>query len=160
MFNQTVAGTTATVSSLSALTTYGFTVLAKDAQGNSSAQSTSVDGTTLAGGGGGTGSSLYFSEYIEGSSFNKALEIANYTGSTVDLNDVANTYTLKISTNGSATWNSTYSFPAGAMITDGDVYVIGNTGLAICTGVVDDSDDTITGFNGNCLLYTSPSPRD
>ncbi|WP_298420061.1 endonuclease [uncultured Kordia sp.] len=149
MLNQTVSTTSTTVNSLSASTTYGFTVLAKDAQGNSSAQSMSVDGTTLAGGGGGTGDNLYFSEYMEGSSFNKALEIANYTGATVDLNDPANTYTLKISTNGSATWNSTYTFPVGAMITDGNVYVIGNTGLAVCTGVVDDSNDTITGFNGN-----------
>ncbi|AXG71845.1 extracellular ribonuclease [Kordia sp. SMS9] len=149
MFEQTVAGTTATVSGLSAATTYTFTVLAKDAQGNTSAQSVGVDGTTLAGGGGGTGASLFFSEYIEGSSFNKALEIANFTGSTVDLNEVGNVYTLKISTNGNAMWNSTYSFPMGAMITDGDVYVIANTGLAVCTGAVDDSNDAITGFNGN-----------
>ncbi|WP_420574037.1 endonuclease [Kordia sp.] len=149
MLNQTVATTSATVSGLASSTTYAFTVLAKDAQGNSSAQSASVDGTTLTNTGGGTGSNLYFSEYIEGSSFNKALEIANYTGATVDLNDVANTYTLKISTNGSATWNSTYTFPMGATINDGDVYVIGNTGLAVCTSVVDDSNDIITGFNGN-----------
>lgn len=147
-FNQTVSGTSTTVSGLSATTTYTFTVLAKDAEGNLSAQSTGTDGTTLAGGGSGNGN-LYFSEYMEGSSFNKALEIANYTGAIVDLNDAANTYTLKISTNGNAAWNSTYTFPAGAMIADGDVYVIGNTGLAVCTGVVDDSDDTITGFNGN-----------
>ncbi len=149
MFDQTVAGTSTTVSGLSAATTYTFTVLAKDAEGNTSAQSTGVNGTTLAGGGGGTSGNLYFSEYMEGSSFNKALEIANFTGSTIDLNDAMNTYTLKISTNGSATWNSTYTFPMGAMITDGDVYVIGNTGLAVCTGVVDDSNDAITGFNGN-----------
>ncbi|WP_046758031.1 endonuclease [Kordia jejudonensis] len=148
MLAQNVSGTTATVSGLAASTTYAFTVLAKDAAGNTSALSTPVNGTTLAGGGG-TGASLYFSEYIEGSSFNKAIEIANYTGSTVDLNDPTNIYTLKISTNGNAMWNSTYTFPAGAMISDGDVYVIGNTGLAVCTGEVDDSDDTITGFNGN-----------
>ncbi|EDP94916.1 endonuclease [Kordia algicida OT-1] len=147
-FNQTVAGTTTTVSGLSASTTYAFTVLAKDAEGNTSAQSAAANGTTLAGGGSGNGN-LYFSEYMEGSSFNKALEIANYTGATIDLNDPANMYTLKISTNGNAAWNSTYTFPAGAMIADGDVYVIANTGLAVCTGVVDDSDDTITGFNGN-----------
>ena len=149
MLNQTVASTSATVSSLTPLTTYTFTVLAKDAAGNASAQSTGVDGTTVAGGGSGTGASLYISEYMEGSSFNKALEIANYTGAVVDPNDVANVYTLKIATNGSATWNSTYTFPMGASINDQDVYVIGNTGLAVCTGVVDDSNDTITGFNGN-----------
>ena len=28
---------------------------------------------------------LFFSEYVEGSSLNKALEIANFTGSDVDL---------------------------------------------------------------------------
>ncbi|MFK7750712.1 MAG: endonuclease [Kordia sp.] len=153
MFEQTASGTTSTVSGLSATTTYTFTVAAKDAAGNASAQSTGVDGTTLAsGGGGGNGSFLYLSEYMEGSGFNKALEIANYTGATVDLNEAGNVYTLKISTNGSATWNSTYTFPMGAMITDGDVYVIGNTGLAVCTGVVDDSNDAITGFNGNDVI--------
>jgi endonuclease I len=146
-FDQTVTGTTATITGLSASTTYGFSVLAKDAEGNASAQSTVVNGTTLAGGG--AGADLYFSEYIEGSSLNKALEIANYTGSTVDFNDPVNVYTLKISTNGNATWGSTYSFPMGASVSDGDVYVIGNTGLAVCTGVVDDSNSAITGFNGN-----------
>jgi len=148
MLDQTVATTNATVTGLSASTTYSFTVLAKDAEGNSSAQSTPANGTTLAGGGG-SGGNLYISEYMEGSSFNKALEIANFTGSTVDLNTPGEVYTLKISTNGNATWNSTYSFPMGAMINDGDVYVIAHTSLAVCTGVVDDSDNTITGYNGN-----------
>ena len=31
---------------------------------------------------------IFFSEYIEGSSFNKALEIYNATGATVDLSDI------------------------------------------------------------------------
>ncbi|PTX62846.1 putative secreted protein (Por secretion system target) [Kordia periserrulae] len=148
-FYQTVATTSITVTGLSASTTYNFTVAAKDAEGNTSAQSGIVNGTTLAGGGTGGGSDLYFSEYMEGSSLNKALEIANFTGSTIDLNDAGNVYTLKISTNGNAMWNSTYSFPMGAMIADGDVYVIANSSLAVCTGVVDDSNNTITGFNGN-----------
>ncbi|KAB8153119.1 T9SS type A sorting domain-containing protein [Kordia sp. TARA_039_SRF] len=146
-FYQTVTSTSITVTGLSASTMYDFTVAAKDAEGNTSAQSGIVSGTTLAGGS--VGADLYFSEYIEGSSFNKALEIANFTGSTIDLNDAGNVYTLKISTNGNAMWNSTYSFPMGATINDGDVYVIGHGSLAICTGVVDDSNNTITGFNGN-----------
>lgn len=149
MLDQTVATTSTTVSGLSSSTTYTFTILAKDAQGNSSAQSVPVDGTTLTNSGGGSGSDIYFSEYMEGSSFNKALEIANFTGSAVDLNDPANVYTLRISTNGSATWGSTYNFPMGATINDGDVYVIANTALAVCTGEVDDSNNTITGYNGN-----------
>lgn len=146
-FYQTVSTTTITISGLSASTTYALTVAAKDAEGNASAQSTPVNGTTLMGGG--VGADVYFSEYIEGSSFNKVLEIANYTGSTVDLNDPGNVYTLKISTNGNANWLSTYTFPMGATISDGDVYVIGHASLTICTGVVDDSNSTITNFNGN-----------
>lgn len=48
-----VAGTSATVSGLSASTAYSFTVKARDAAGNTSAASNSVSVTTSAGGGGG-----------------------------------------------------------------------------------------------------------
>ena len=54
VFNKSVATTNTTVTGLSAETTYAFTVLAKDAAGNQSAQSSSVNGTTLAGGTGGS----------------------------------------------------------------------------------------------------------
>ncbi|MBW1295723.1 endonuclease [Aquimarina litoralis] len=53
-FNKTVTGTSTTITGLDPETTYSFTVLAKDAAGNESAQSTAVNGTTLAGGTGGT----------------------------------------------------------------------------------------------------------
>ncbi|MFD2561359.1 endonuclease [Aquimarina rubra] len=53
VFNKSVATTSTTVNGLSAETTYSFTVLAKDAAGNESAQSNAVNGTTLAGTGGG-----------------------------------------------------------------------------------------------------------
>ena len=46
-------------------------------------------------------SELFFSEYIEGSSFNKSIEIYNGTGSVVDL--AAGAYTLELYSNGSAT---------------------------------------------------------
>ncbi|MEM6687194.1 MAG: endonuclease, partial [Bacteroidota bacterium] len=62
-FYQTVTTTTITITGLSASTTYSLTVAAKDAEGNTSAQSTPLNGTTLMGGG--VGSELYFSEYIE-----------------------------------------------------------------------------------------------
>ncbi|MFD0862335.1 endonuclease [Sungkyunkwania multivorans] len=52
VLDQTVMTTTATISGLSASTTYSLTVLAKDAAGNMSAQSAAVNGTTLMGGGG------------------------------------------------------------------------------------------------------------
>ena len=41
---------------------------------------------------------LFFSEYIEGSSFNKALEIYNGTGAAVDLS----TYSVELYSNGAA----------------------------------------------------------
>ena len=45
----TVTGTTATVAGLTAATTYSFTVLARDAAGNTSGFSNAVSGTTGAG---------------------------------------------------------------------------------------------------------------
>ena len=62
---------------------------------------------------------LFFSEYVEGSSYNKALEIYNPTGATVDL---AN-YRIMQSTNGGG-WQYTHTFPAGATLAAGDVWVI------------------------------------
>ena len=64
---------------------------------------------------------LFFSEYIEGGSNNKALEIYNGTGAEVDLSN----YIMKGNYNGNA-WSEVYTFPAGATIADEDVYVIAN----------------------------------
>ncbi|MFC1732487.1 T9SS type A sorting domain-containing protein [candidate division KSB1 bacterium] len=74
---------------------------------------------------------LIFSSYIEGSSYNKALEIYNGTGSTVDLAD----YRIAQSTNGNG-WQYYHYFPAGASITNGDVWVMLNA----------DADSTIANF--------------
>ncbi|WP_299899509.1 endonuclease [uncultured Aquimarina sp.] len=54
VFNKSTSSTTTTVTGLNSETTYAFTILAKDAAGNESSQSVSVNGTTLAGGTGGT----------------------------------------------------------------------------------------------------------
>lgn len=78
MFDQTVTTTSATVSGLSALTTYTFTVLAKDAAGNSSAQSTGVDGTTLDGGAPGATCASETFENIGANS--SAYQTRNWTG--------------------------------------------------------------------------------
>jgi hypothetical protein len=66
-------------------------------------------------------SGVFFSEYIEGSSNNKALEIFNGTGSAIDLGD----YRLVGSTNGGG-WAPNYEFqlPDGVMLNDGEVYVL------------------------------------
>ncbi len=65
---------------------------------------------------------LFISEYIEGSSNNKALEIFNGTGEEVDLSE----YIIKHSTNGGGWKDTHYTFPVGATISNGDVWVIAN----------------------------------
>jgi hypothetical protein len=65
------------------------------------------------------GQSLFFSEYIEGSGNNKALEIYNPTDAAVDLSD----YVIRINANGSE-WTSVFEFPEGTMLASEDVYVI------------------------------------
>ena len=139
------ATTSTTATSLSPNTTYCFTVKAKDAAGNESVGSNEVCETTTNNGSSG-GEDLFFSEYIEGGGNNKALEIANFTG--VSINDLS-MYTLKLSSNGNSGWTATYSFPASAQITQGDVYVIANGSATICSSEYDDLNNTITGFNGN-----------
>jgi plastocyanin len=68
-------------------------------------------------------SGLFFSEYAEGSSNNKYMEIYNGTGQTVDLSE----YAFPNVSNAPSTpgqyeyWNN---FPIGASIADGDVYII------------------------------------
>ncbi len=66
---------------------------------------------------------LFFSEYVEGSSQNKAIEIFNGTGETVDLDN----YRIAMAVNDGG-WQFYHAFPDGASIADGDVWVIGNTG--------------------------------
>ena len=62
---------------------------------------------------------VFFSEYAEGSSNNKYLEIYNGTGSTVDLVD----YLVLGNYNGNP-FNDTLRFPAGTALADGDVFVV------------------------------------
>ncbi|MCD4796021.1 MAG: lamin tail domain-containing protein, partial [Candidatus Cloacimonetes bacterium] len=66
---------------------------------------------------------VFFSEYIEGSSYNKALEIYNGTGTTIDLTD----YQLWQISNGGTWYEYTIDFPPGATLADGDVYVVCHT---------------------------------
>jgi|ADGO01.1.fsa_nt_gi Predicted extracellular nuclease len=61
---------------------------------------------------------LFFSEYIEGTSFNKALEIYNGTGASVDLS----LYTVELYSNGAAA--PSQSVTLSGMLADGDVFVL------------------------------------
>ena len=67
----------------------------------------------------GSGPDLFFSEYIEGSSQNKALEIYNGSGATVDLTN----YRIAQAVNGNG-WQYWHEFPAGSTLVDGEVWVI------------------------------------
>jgi len=82
----TTSNTSYTISGLLSNSTYTFTVRAIDAAGNTSSLSSGRTVTTLSeGNSGGNSNELFFSEYIEGSSNNKALEIANFTGNKMEM---------------------------------------------------------------------------
>ncbi|UJH91997.1 hypothetical protein LZ575_05050 [Antarcticibacterium sp. 1MA-6-2] len=65
---------------------------------------------------------LFFSEYVEGTSFNKALEIANFTGETIDLE--ASGYSIRKQSNGEGNWMGELIL-TGSILNE-EVFVIGN----------------------------------
>ncbi len=89
---------------------------------------------------------LFFSEYIEGSSNNKAIEIYNATSSNVDLSN----YKVELYSNGSSSIGN--SITLSGLLAPGDVYVIANSN-AVAT-ILDAADVTspVTNFNGNDAL--------
>jgi uncharacterized protein len=89
---------------------------------------------------------LFFSEYVEGSSNNKALEIYNGTGSAVDL--AAGAYNVQMFFNGSTTAGLTINL-TGTVAT-GDVYVVTNqSASALILAVADQVTTATNWFNGN-----------
>jgi len=66
-------------------------------------------------------SDLFISEYVEGTGNNKAIEIYNATGFTIDLAD----YSIDIYTNGATT--PTMQIALSGTLVDGDVFVVVNT---------------------------------
>ncbi|MDA3813752.1 MAG: lamin tail domain-containing protein, partial [Candidatus Cloacimonetes bacterium] len=64
---------------------------------------------------------VIISEYIEGSSNNKAMEIWNNTGDVINLDD----FRINQSVNGGG-WEFQHIFPTGATLADGDVWVLLN----------------------------------
>ncbi|SHM32950.1 endonuclease [Flavobacterium chilense] len=119
----TVSGTTATITGLTASTAYSIYAKAKDAAGNTSASSNTISVTTN-NSGTGTATDLLFSEYIEGSGNNKALEIANNTGSSVSLS----AYTIKKQTNGAGSWSTGLALTG--TLTTGSKFVIVNSSMS------------------------------
>jgi len=84
---------------------------------------------------------LFFSEYVEGSSQNKALEIFNGTDEDINLNN----YRIASSTNGGGWTEDYYIFPTDAVLVSGDVWVIVNQGSV--EQLTSEADD-ITGYPG------------
>ncbi len=93
--------------------------------------------------------SLFISEYIEGSSNNKAVEIVNETGSDVDLS----TFSLQFFFNGSASAGSTIAL--SGTLSDGDVFVVADDGSDAAILAVADLAATGSFFNGDdaVVLY-------
>jgi endonuclease I/chitodextrinase len=119
----TVTGINTTITGLTASTSYSIYVKAKDAAGNVSASSNTITVTTNSSGTG-TATDLLFSEYIEGSSNNKALEVANNTGSSVNLS----AYTIKKQTNGAGSWST--GLTLSGTLTTGSKFVIVNSSIS------------------------------
>ena len=92
---------------------------------------------------------LFISEYIEGSSFNKALEIYNGTGSSVSLDGY---FLIKVGNpSGTETWadGTVYSFTSGASIANDDVYVVYNSSAGTGISSVGDETNGACTFNGD-----------
>jgi len=86
---------------------------------------------------------LFFSEYVEGSGSNKALEIYNPTDLAIDLSN----YSIQRFNNGATTPNSTFNLVG--TIAAGDVYVMVNTNAVTGFTVVADTLTSFIGHNGN-----------
>jgi endonuclease I len=132
------------VEGLSPESSYQFALRAYNENGLS-LELTADGSTTAAEDSAGIATELIISEYVEGSSYNKALELYNGTGSAVNLSD----YELRKQTNGAGDFGSVF-FPLG-ILNSGETFIIVN-------GQASDElkalADTITGsgiitFNGN-----------
>ena len=141
----TVTGLSTTITGLTASTTYDFTVKAKDAAGNISASSNTLNVTTTASGS--TTTDLLFSEYIEGSSNNKALEISNATGAAINLS----IYSIKKQTNGAGSWST--GLPLTGTLNNGSKFTVVNSLMASSCYPISSANistsATEMAFNGN-----------
>lgn len=92
-------------------------------------------------------SDLFFSEYIEGSSSNKALEIYNPTGNVIDLSN----YVIYRNNNGSLSPTDSL-FPVG-MLEQRDVFVVGNPSANTTISIQSDTTHTLSFYNGDDAVW-------
>ncbi len=88
---------------------------------------------------------LFFSEYVEGSSNNKALEIFNDTGATINL--ATSGYSVQMFFNGSPTAGLTVNLTG--TVADGDVYVLAQSAASAPILAVADQTNGSGWFNGD-----------
>ncbi|KRP27647.1 MAG: hypothetical protein ABS28_09575 [Cryomorphaceae bacterium BACL22 MAG-120619-bin32] len=134
ILNGSTIETSFTVSNLTASTSYSVQIRAKDAKNNISELSNAAVGSTTAENA--VSSELFFSEYVEGSSNNKALEIVNNTDADVDLTG----FSIKRQTNGGVdgdVWAN--ELQLSGKIFKKDVYVIIN-GNSTLQKLIDEAD--------------------
>jgi uncharacterized protein len=92
----------------------------------------------------GASTELFFSEYVEGSSFNKAIEIFNNTGAPIDLS--AGNYNVLISFNGGT---STLTINLTGTMADQDAFVVAPTNASAAILAVADQQFGTAWFNGD-----------
>jgi predicted extracellular nuclease len=90
-------------------------------------------------------SELFFSEYVEGSSNNKALEIYNGSGTAHDL--AAEGYNIQMFFNGNSSAGLTVNL--NGTVADGDVYVIAHASANAAILAQADQTSTASWFNGD-----------
>jgi len=139
-----------TFSSLNSSTTYYFKIYPYNGSSNERNYKTdgivpSVTAPTSSAGGGGSFSELLISEYVEGSSNNKAIEIYNGTASTVDLS--ADGYSIAMYFNGNISPATTVNLTGS--VASGDVYVVAHSSASPFILAVTNYSNSSSWFNGD-----------
>lgn len=118
----------------------GVTITANDEDGwgNASATSDAFDVNDLP--------NVFFSEYIEGSSSNKAIEIYNGESTSIDLSE----YTVNLYSNGASSPSSTWT--GSTTLASNEVYVIYNSSAGAIITAKGDEIAAVANFNGNDAL--------
>ncbi len=104
----------------------------------------------------GTGSGLFFSEYVEGSSYNKAVEIYNGTGAAVNLG--AEGYAVEIYFNGNSSPGRT--IPLEGTLADGGVFVLAHPSADPVILAVADQISSGVLFNGDDAVVLRKGGKD
>jgi hypothetical protein len=96
-----------------------------------------------------TAGDLFFTEYVEGSSFNKALEIFNGTGAAVDLGE----YGIRMQMNNGTEWGN-YEYMPTQMLAPGATFVIVHSSAgAELRARAHFTNDNMCSFNGDDSIF-------